>query len=96
MKKIIVPVLLLLLVGCGSPLLNPNVTSDYTRGCMAVSSSSQLGILQIGTGSVESCKLRCTDELPEGYTLDYSNPEIGCHATIRKEKVIVDDKEGVQ
>jgi len=84
MKKIIVSCIFLMLVGCGSPLLNPNVADPYTKGCVAVVSSAQLGALQIGTGGVESCKLKCTDELPENYTFEYTDPRTGCNASIGK------------
>jgi len=85
MKKIAISVLLLLLVGCGSPLLNPNVSDPYTKGCVAVVSSAQIGALQVGTGGVESCKVKCTNELPEDYTFEYADPRTGCNASIGKQ-----------
>ena len=57
---------------------------DFDTGCLVIATQSKLGMFN-QEGGVERCKLKCSKDLPKGFTYQYSNPRTGCSVGIINE-----------
>jgi len=78
MKILLVTVIVFMLNGCSSlDNIAKNRDKDYNQGCVVVESGLKLGYFN-QAGEAGICKLKCSDELPDGYTFKYHNTRTGC------------------
>ena len=71
--KLIIIVAAVLMSGCTTLNTIKDVRDeDYTQGCVVVEATVGLGYMG-QSGEAEACKLKCSDVLPDNYSLNYDN-----------------------
>lgn len=68
--------------GCSNTLENVR-EHEFTQGCLVVEAEAKIGYLN-QTGKIETCKLKCSGELPEQLSYKYKNQKTGCDIEVIK------------
>lgn len=77
MKILLLIISIVVLAGCTSQQTLSDVNHEkFPQGCMLVKANLNLGYINQG-GNAELFKLICSNELPEDYMLEYTDPDSG-------------------
>lgn len=80
MKIIIIMIFLVVLTGC-SGTVQQLKESQMVQGCVAVKAGIKLGYFN-QEGDAETCKVKCSPDLPENYCWSYTNQHTGCSVKV--------------
>lgn len=79
-------VCIFLIQGCGTKskeFVETLREDTFTQGCVGlVEKANAIGYFTASNAGIEVCKVKCSDELPEGYKFRYEEPRIGCSASV--------------
>lgn len=88
MKLILILLALFTLSGCSPPKEYVDALRDdaYTEGCVSVVEKLHaVGYFTTSNGGIEVIKLKCSENLPEGYKFEHKDDRFGFHGSVGHE-----------